>query len=275
MGVSTIRIIMDNQHDLATLTASSAQAPVEYTQIKGRSYSWRGGSARNEQVTAMLENPDFISAVVVYGHNLSSVGTVQVEYLFEGAVVYDTGPIVAADIIPLGVWRAGIDPWGGQDLSALPSIHYNVWTEPTLIDGYRLTFDDPGNHGGYIQVGRIFSGIPYSPPKKMNVEFGVKLAWQFRGEKQRTESGSLRHIGGGVSRRLTFDLNHLDDEEYSILTQELLKAGVSKDVYINIFPETGGVKEASHAFVAMRDGDYEHVHDRHNNWRSPHVYLEV
>ncbi|GAA0694058.1 hypothetical protein [Vreelandella titanicae] len=271
----TMRAIMDNEHDRATLTASSAQSPVENTQMAGRSYSWRGLTATNERITAMLENPTFISSVVVYGHNLSSVGTVQVEYLFEGEVVFDTGPVVAADIIPLGVWRAGIDPWGGSDLTSLPSIHYNVWTEPTLVDGYQITFDDPNSEAGYIQVGRIFSGLPYSPPKDMNVSWGVKLRWVFRGEKKRTESGSLRHIGGGVSRRLTFDFKHLDDEETGILTQELLRAGAGQEVYINIYPEEGGVKEAAHAFVAMLDDDFETTNEFHNNFSAPLAYLEV
>lgn len=271
----TIRVIMNNEHDRATLAASSAQSAAEYTQVSGRSYSWRTLTTKNEQLIVTLENPDFISSVVVYGHNLSSVGTVQVEYLFEGNVVHDTGPVVAADVIPLGVWRAGIDPWGGSDLSSLPSIHYNVWTTPTLVDSYRITFDDPLNEAGYIQVGRIFSGMHYSPPKDMNVSWGVKLKWEFRGEKKRTESGSLRHIGGGVSRRLTFDFKHLDDEEVGILTQELLKAGAGKEIYISIYPEEGGVKEASHAFVAMLDGDFETTNDSYDNFSTPLAYLEV
>ena len=271
----TMRVILDNEHDRATLTASSAQSPAEDTQKSGRSYSWRSLTKTNERITATLDNPAFISSVVVYGHNLSSVGTVRVRYHFEGEVVLDTGPVVAADIIPLGVWRAGIDPWGGSDLSSLPSIHYNVWTEPTLVDSYDITFDDPNSEAGYIQVGRIFSGVPYSPPKDMNVSWGVKLKWVFQGKKKKTESGSLRHIGGGVSRRLSFDFKHLDNEEAGILTQELLKAGAAQEVYISIYPEEGGVKEAAHAFVAMLDGDFETTNDFYNNFVTPLAYLEV
>ncbi|WP_404462889.1 hypothetical protein LG331_09020 [Vreelandella aquamarina] len=270
-----LRLIIDNAHDAATLTATSEALPVANTQRSGRSYVWRSNGTGQQVLTGTFDVPRYLSALLVYNHNLTSEGTLRIEYLLEGAVVFDTGPVIAADIIPLGIWQAGIDPWGAQDLTELPSVQYNVWTDSTLVSSYRLTLNDPGNPDGFLQVSRIFAGIPYSPDPDKNASFGVNLEWQEFAEHQRTESGSLRTIGEGVARRLSFDLNHLDSVGLAELGRELLKAGKQQDVYISLYPETGGMKEAEHAFIARRANNYGHTHNYVNNWQAPLVLEEV
>jgi hypothetical protein len=273
MVLSNLRLIIDNAHDAATLTATSEALPVAYTQRSGRSYVWRSAGLGEQTITGTFDVPRFISSLVVYNHNLSSEGTIRFEYLLNGDVVFDTGPVISADIIPLGVWRAGIDPWGAQDLTELPAVQYNVWTESTLVSGYRITLNDPGNSDGFLQIARVFSGIPYSP--EYNASFGLSLEWLEFAENKRTESGSLRTIGEGTARRLSFDLAHLNSAGLGALGKELLRAGKRSDVYISVYPETGGMREAEHAFVCRRESNYSHNHDFFNNWQAPLTFEEV
>lgn len=271
--MSNLRMIIENAHDDAMLTATSEALPVAFTQRSGRSYVWRSTSLDEQVITASFSEPRFLSAMVLYNHNLTSEGTIRVEYLLEGETVYDSGTIIAADIIPLGVWRAGIDPWGAQDVTELPIAQYNVWTESTLVDGYRITLNDANHPDGYLQIARIITGVAYSP--RFNASYGVELEWVDFAENTRTESGSLRTIGEGMARRLTFDLSHLSGAGLGELSREMLKARKRQDIYVSLYPEAGSIKEAEHAFVARRDNNYGHTHDRARNWQNQMVLEEV
>lgn len=268
-----IRLIINNEHDEATLTATSEATPIDYTQRSGRSYVWRSADLAPQTITATLPGVRYLSGLVVYNHNLTSLGTIRIEYLLDGTVVYDSGEIIAADLIPLGTWQAGVDPWGEQDLTELPTVQYNVWTAPTLADSYRISVDDPSNPDGYMQIARIFAGIAYSP--EYNPQYGLSLEWQDFAENRRTESGSLRTVGSGTARRLTFDLDFLSRAGLTQLSRELLRTGKGRDIYISVYPGVGGMREAEHAFVARRSSDYAHSHAFFNNWQSSLEFQEV
>jgi len=271
--IDRIRLIINNEHDIATLTATSEATPIAYTQRSGRSYPWRSTGTADQTITASFATPTYVSGVVVYNHNLTASGVVRVEYLLAGEVVYDSGDVIAANIIPIGTWRAGIDPWGAENLAELPTVQYNVWTSSTLVDGYRITLKDPDNPDGYLEVSRIFAGVSYSP--QINPQYGLSLEWQDFSENQRTESGSLRTVGAGTARRLTFDLGHLDDVELTRLSREMLRSGKGRDLYVSVYPGAGGMMEAEHAFVARRASDYAHGHTFYRNWESSLELQEV
>lgn len=270
---NNIRMIINNEHDEATLTATSEAMPVAYTQRSGRSYVWRSTDTADQTITASFTTPTYVSGVVVYNHNLTASGVVRVEYLLDGQVVYDSGDVIAANIIPIGTWRAGIDPWGAEDLTELPTVQYNIWTSATLVDGYRITIKDPANPDGYLQVSRIFAGVSYSP--QLNPKYGLSLEWQDLSANQRTESGSLRTVGEGTARRLTFDLSYLDNAELTRLSREMLRSGKGQDLYVSVYPGAGGMMEAEHAFVARRASDYAHGHTFYRNWESSLELQEV
>lgn len=266
-------MIINNFHDTATLTATSEALPVSYTQQSGRSKIWRSVDTAPQVIIGTLPSPNFLSALVVYNHNLTTVGTIRIEYLLQGEVVYDSGVIVASTLIPLGIWRVGVDPWGAQDLTEFPNTHYVVWTEPTLATDYRITISDSNNPAGYVEVSRIIAGLFYTP--KMNASYGVKLEWQDFAEHKRTEGNSLRTIGNGTARVMSFDLAYLEREGLGELSRELLKTGKRQDIYINLYPEKGGALEAEHAFVARREGSYGHEHNYFNNWQTQLAMTEV
>ena len=269
-----IRLIIDNLHDEAEVTATSQALPSSNTQRSGRSYVWRSTGLGEQVLTASFETARFINAGVLLDHNLSLTASIRLELLVDGDVVYDSGDVSPGEIKPLGVWIAGVDPWGQSDLSTLPTQQYVVWLpELTLCSEYRITINDPENPDGYIQIGRIFSGEYYSP--EFNPEYGLTLEWQDFSENVRTESGSLRSIGTGTARLVSFELPRNKQRGVGELTQLMMSVGREKDVYISIYPERGGLLESEHAFVARRRNNYAHTHSFYGNWQTALQFEEV
>lgn len=273
--MNPISILFENLHDAATLTASSAQSPVEYTQISGKSYLFRTQGVTNETLVGELDHAAFMSLVAIYGHNLSPGGLINIELLLNGEVVAETGFQGVAELIPLGRFRVGIDPWGGHDLSGLSTVRFEARLEPAIANAYRITIDDPTNEHGYLEVGRVFAGSPWSPPKDMNISYGVGMKNKTSTRKERTEGGSLIAIGKGGWREVSFSLDHLEDDEFENFVKEMNKTDDTTEVYISVYPDKGGVLEAIHSFAAMRQDGYEHTHDRHRNHKVPLTYVEV
>lgn len=270
-----IQILFDNKHDTAILTASSQQSPPEYTQVNGSSFLFRTLGIENETLTATLDSADYLSKVVVNGHNLSPAGTINVELLLNNSVVAETGFKGVAELIPLGRFRVGIDPWGGHDLSGLSTVSFEANFEPTIANGYRVTFDDPTNEKSYLEVDRMFSGSPWSPPEDMNISYPVKVQNKTATKKEQTEGGTWIAIGKGGWREVSFSLEHLENDEFENFIKEMNKTDDTTVVYINVYPESGGVIEAIHSFAAMRKDGYDHEHNRPRNRKVPLTYVEV
>ncbi|QFT84990.1 hypothetical protein FIU88_08375 [Halomonas sp. THAF12] len=270
---NTLRMIVDNLHDTTTLTATSEALAVAYTQRTGRAYVWRSADLADQVITATLPTPAFIDALVIYRHNLSATATVRLELLNEGSVVYDTGAVIVSGLVALGDFRFGVDPWGATLTDDLPIQQAPFWFPATAITGYRLTISDPENLDGVMEVGRIIAGTTVIP--QFNASYGVELEWQDAAEHRRSEGGSLRTLGGGLARRLAFDLDYMDANGRATLTRAFLRGGKGRDVYVSMYPEAGGLEEAEHAFLARRQDNYGHRHDFFANWRSSLTLVEV
>ncbi|SJN11587.1 hypothetical protein CZ787_06260 [Halomonas citrativorans] len=229
----------------------------------------------NETLTATLESAVYMSKVVIYGHNLSPAGTINVALLLNGEAVAETGFKGVAELIPLGRFRVGIDPWGGHDLSGLSTVSFEANFTPEVANGYRITIKDPTNENGYLEIGRVFSGVPWSPPESMGVSFGVSMKTKTATRKERTEGGSLIAIGKGSWREVSLSFDHLEDNEFENFVKEMNKTDDTTEVYISVYPDKGGVIEAIHSFVAMRQDGYDHTHDRARNRKVPLTYVEV
>ncbi|UXZ55834.1 hypothetical protein LOS15_07390 [Halomonas sp. 7T] len=271
--MSNLRLIIDNVHDSAVLTATSEALSIAHTQRSGRSYPWRSVDTSTQVIEGTLASLTYLDAIVLYRHNLSAAATVRIEWLNDVGIVQDTGEQSAAELIPPPLLRLGVDPWGASYNDKIPVAVQPYWITPDFVTRYRITINDPANPDGYIQIGRIIAGLSFSP--RYNFSYGVKLEWVEQVEHRRTEGGSLRSIGGGLARRLTLDLNHLSDADRTTLTTELVKRGQGADVFISAYPEQGGIKEIEHTLLARRDANYAHTHDFYNNWQSSLPFLEV
>lgn len=269
-----LRLIIDNTHDTATLSATSEALPIAYTQRSGRAYAWRSTSTASQVIQGTLPGTVFIDAIVLYRHNLSAAATARIELLdSDGNVIHDTGEQSLAELIPLGIFRLGIDPWGATYNDQIPVTCSPFWLTPMAIGGYRITLSDDTNPAGFLQVGRIIAGLSFSPT--FNPSYGLKLEWQENVEHRRTEGGSLRSIGQGLARRLEMDLDYMAETDRAKLTAEFVKRGKGADVFVSVYPEQGGLKEIEHSFLARRDANYTHIHNYCANWQSSLPLLEV
>ena len=269
-----LRIIFDNISDTASLTATSEALPIDYVKRAGRSYTWRSTDVGEQTINGTFASPSYINSLAVLRHNISASGTVRIEFLLSGSVVYDSGDVFPSELKPLGEWVVGVDPWGTSSLSLLPTQQFVIWLDNVILaDSYRITINDASNPDGYIQVGRIFAGEYYSP--EINAEYGLQLEWQDFGENRRTESGSLRTINTGFARRVSFGLDILSPQEFSRLTLAVARTPKENDIYINIYPEQGGVLEASHAFLAKRESNYQTVNNQFDSFSNQLTFNEV
>ena len=269
-----LRMIIDNLHDIAELSATSEGMPIEFTQRSGRSYVWRSSDTQEQVIEAALPEGRFVDGVAVLNHNLSVNSRVVIELLLDDVVVAVSGEIRPSEVKPLGQFVFGVDPWGASDLSVLPQKQFVWWLDDiTLCNGYRITIGDEDNQEGFLQIGRIFAGQAYSP--KFNPAYGLTLEWQDFGEHRRTEGGSLRTIGQGSARRLSFDLDLIETRGRDELSRQFVRYGKEQDIYVNVYPTQRGIKEAEHAFVARRDATYRHQHDYYGNWAMRFAFLET
>lgn len=269
-----LRIIFDNVHDRASLTATTNALPIAYTQRSGRSYAWRSTNLNQQRITATLMPATYLDSLVIYQHNLSVGARVRFEALLGGSVVADTGFRLPSEIKPLGEWVVGVDPWGTSNLAMLPVRQFVIWLpEITLCDSYRITIQDPQNPDGYMQIGRIFSGQYYSPEN--NAVYGMGFENEEFVDQVRTAGKSLRSVGEGSARVVSFDLDMLKKTGMEDLALLLMTNSKRKEVYVNMYPEQGGVTEAIYAFVAKRRSNFSQTNNYFNNWANSHVFEEA
>lgn len=271
--MANLRLIINNVHDGAILSATSEALPIGNTQRTERVRCWRSTDTAQQVITATLPTPSFLDGVVLYRHNLSSAARVRLELLSNLDVVYDSGSVNVSGLIPLGEFAFGVDPWGATSTDSLPIQQAAFWLPSILATGYRITIEDPDNFDGYFEVGRLVSGQVVSP--QFNVSYDLQLEWQDFAEHRRTEGGSLRTIGEGLTRRLPIDLDWMNAADRAMLASAFLRAGKRHDVYVSVLPGAGGFDEAEYAFLARRENNLAHTHNFFNNWRSQIIFVET
>ncbi len=248
---------MDNLHDRATLTASSAapECGIDNTQRNEREYLWRSTGLSPQTITATLPELQFVDSVVLSGHNLSNTAVITLELLLDGEAVATVADISTAEYIPAGTWRAGIDPFGASynDRLSQPLTIIDVPTTPCT--GYRVTLDDPDNTDTAMEVWRIVAGLVFEG--EYGPSYGVKLDWVDPGKAQRSAGRTRRVIGGGDPwRELTVSLDFLNEEDRSRLLLELAQVGIGGDVFVDCYPERAGVDRLTGAFLAQLSSGY-------------------
>ena len=95
-------------------------------------------------------------------------GVIVVVTLFAGALdsatVYSSGFVVPADIIPIGDWAAGVDPYGGSLLHDGANALIQYIEPAVMFQSFRLQIY-PLDHAGVIQL-RSFMLGEYAAPEK-------------------------------------------------------------------------------------------------------------
>jgi len=271
-----IRLILDNVHDAATLTATSAASgvPVENTQRNDRVRVWRSAGTGVQVIEGTLAVGAIVDNLAVLNHNLSATASVQLTLLNGGVESWDSGEQPAGEFIPAGVWRAGIDPWGATYNDKLKQPSTLLSFPITPISGYRLTIKDELNPSGAIEIGRIVLGLVFSPA--FNASYDLQIKWQDAAQHEYSAGQTLRTINGGKPRRITtFSLDWLQTQDRARLIEELAQRGMIADVFVDLYPKSTGIERFNGAFLARLTEGYGDSHSFYNNHASTFSFIEV
>lgn len=271
--MANLRLVFDNLHDSAELSASTEALSIEHTRHSSRAYVWRSTGTADQVLEAKFGQAAQVGALALVRHNFSGNARIRMELMFNNEVIYDTGMRPLPESMGLGVFRAGIDPWGITYSNDLPNASTVLWAPDVGANGYRFTIQDPKNADGFVEVGRIVCGETFSP--EINADYGLRLDWVDSTEQMRTEAGTLRSVGGNLFRRLEIDLSMLSDRQRGELTNLMVKSGKRGDVFVSAFPSAGGRREVEYAFLARRVSDWGHEHDFYQNWKGSLTFEEV
>lgn len=277
MARKNIKLLALNLHDTATLSASSEVLPVENTQRSERPMIWRSAGNGPQIITADFAAAAVVDCIAIARHSLSAGGVWRVELLNGQDVVYDSTDQPVAMVIPAGVWRAGVDPWGATYNDQLPS---NVALSAHWLDhgylatGYRITIT-PAATDAYVDIGRIFAGSSFSPSQ--NFDWNPSIGWMESAEHLMTEGGSMRTVGiNGLRRKTSINLSWMNESDRTQLIGLLGKAGLGADLLVSIYPESdSAMLELEGMMVCRRDGALAVTHSMANTWRMPLTFLEI
>ena len=244
MSHNAVRVIYKNLADSATLSASSsasASTGVGNLKTNYKRQVWRsvGTSA---VITATLNDLEYIGCVALPLCNLSVTSTIRVrvyDAAVLGALVYDSGTQPAN---PPGTF--GELDWGYQALgfnnhyTLLPNHAYAVVWIPKETVGQRIEIElaDPtDNQFGYLEAARLVIGTYWEP--EITADLGVQLGLDDNSSHTRTESHDLRTTQRPANRVLSFALSSLDPDEGQVLQGILNATGISKPIFVSLYPE--------------------------------------
>lgn len=247
----------DDVHRLATLTATTEGSglPIENTQNGYRGYPWRSTSIATHTITGTLATDYQATDLIINKHNLTSAATIQLVLKDGGSggtTQYDSGEVEFTELIELGVFEFGVDPWGGEysEPWGLKALQLS-FTQATF-DYYEITIKDGANGDGYLQAGQILLGNSFTPANNFS-RGGAVLDYQDGTQLTRTDGGSLRaETLSETYRRLTVSLDWMEPSDRTELISKVGRAGRGVDIFVSAYPNEGGLKEAHYSFVAKR-----------------------
>lgn len=252
--MANMRIIYDNKADSATITASTTTGSLAASNMQN---DYKGKHHRSTD-TSVSYTLTWSSAVSIGGiglpaTNLSPTSTIRVR-LYTNASdtspVADSGTISANSSSTIGLWDwtnpldANSFIYGGLTKSAVWfSQHYSV--KKVLVD-----LVDIDNLAGYIDCSRLICG-PYWEPK-YNVSNGVTYSCNDTSEQIRNDSGDLLTDRGFLYDQLNFDLSVIVESDKTKLLDIIKYVGVSKNIFISLFPENNSSREQNYIIYGKR-----------------------
>jgi hypothetical protein len=227
----------DNTRWLTTLPASNVQ-------LEGRAAVARSATSSfgNTGFVVDFAAARNVNACVAYRHNLSATATLRV-VLFDGPgltgnLLYDSGNEDASSL-----WSSY--SWVTDTLAPKFS---TLWLPATYAARSALVLlRDKANADGYIQLKRLMLGEVINPTRQ--VITGMGLQWVDDSQQQRTLAGSLRTDPQARYRRLTGELDALPESERAAVVEAAGYAGLSREVFVSVYPGLGGTQERDHSLL--------------------------
>lgn len=201
------------------------------------------------------------SMAALIRHNFENASTWRVQLYSDAAwttQIYDSGTLNAFPGATLGELDWGVSPLGSGIYDAFMGQRLSVmwFTEVTALS-FKITVNDSGNSATYVDISRLFLGKYISPV--YNATYGMKLSWKENTAQSRSDGGTLRSDGGQPWRTLQFDLGALPEADRAAWSDVFRYAGLRKDMFISIFPGSGGELERDYQmackFIQLPEND--------------------
>lgn len=257
---SNLRLILKNEWDIATLSATNESLPIRHTQEERRDDPFESINTSDVVITATWDNPVQASGFGMTRHNLSSGATIQILLKIKDEVVY-TNTEDLSQYIPAGVWRVGIDVPGATWNEQLATQQTAIWFDTQTFDSAIITIKNATNPDGYINIPRICLGLHWSPAT--NFDYGAALGRIENAKHTLMDSGGLYSEGGHAdSRTFRIGLEQMQSEtDFVDLWISLGKVGQINDFLLAAYPEGQGVFRDIHIFMARRvqDNIFQHA----------------
>ena len=250
---SNLHIIHGSDLDAENLTvtpAPVASLPATNMQKQGRGRITRiMGTSATIKANVIGTTAD---GFALANHNLENTATIRLR-LYDadnqsGNLVYDSGVMPVATIIPWGVMRPGLDAWGfAYESAGMPKI-FSLWFDLTAYKSLVIDVSSPDNT--QIDIGRLFIGSAFVPA--INYNWGNGIEWVDPSKHTRTAAGSLKTHSIRAYRRFTYDLGHLSNEERERLSYDLERVTKSGDVLICLDPTATGRTALEQTMIGKR-----------------------
>lgn len=281
--MNKVRLLLKNKWDEAELVAVTgteiSTLPLTHSQLYGRSLT--AGITPDESGVSAIEfnlpELTLLSGFVLYRHWLSNSAKWRLE-LFDGLncsgiQLFDSGLIDAIPTKTLGELDWLVDPLVASAFDTWPFKFSQLWFSDVFAFSGRMTLQDEYGRDGIHEFDRIYMGVTFQP--SFNFSWGSEFAWQTTAKQKETAAGSVFAAAKPKTRQLAFSLDYILESERPHLSAAFQDVGISKDWFISLYPELGGIKEIEHAMAAKFTALPALINSAFNNYTIKYVVREA
>jgi hypothetical protein len=281
--MNKVRLLLKNKWDEAELVAVTgteiSTLPLTHSQLYGRSLT--AGITPDESGVSAIEfnlpELTLLSGFVLYRHWLSNSAKWRLE-LFDGLncsgiKLFDSGLIDAIPTKTLGELDWLVDPLVASAFDTWPFKFSQLWFSDAFAFSGRMTLQDEYGRDGIHEFDRIYMGVTFQP--SFNFSWGSEFAWQTTAKQKETAAGSVFAAAKPKTRQLAFSLDYILESERPHLSAAFQDVGISKDWFISLYPELGGIKEIEHAMAAKFTALPALINSAFNNYTIKYVVREA
>lgn len=236
MALNNLRIIYQNLADTASVTASTTQGastPASNLQKDAKGLVWRS-TGSTATLTVTFASAQAIGGVVLPFTNFTSnTATITVTGFNGATLVYSqSGTCCPWNTLGLSAGSPNTYAYGGGTCARL---WLSTANQAIPVTSVNITISGTGT--SYIEASRLIVGKYWSPV--YNTGYGMTATIKDLSTHDRTESGDLVTQRGPRFNSLSFDLAWLSPNDRVQMTKILLGNGISKPLFVSLFPDNG------------------------------------
>lgn len=279
--MTNLRLLAQNKADVATITASvgttlSANLPITNLQKYNNSRVARFTSISDSGIKGNFSSKNVINCVALWRQTFTPTATWRVRFYDAvdqgGTLIYDSGGVNAIQGKSLDELDWGIDPLNMGALAGTGQPVTVLWTADYEVRSFLINVYDPAANL-YFDIARLYIGRYFEP--QYNGDWGLKHSNVDNTTQFRTHGAGMWSSTVAKYRKISFGLSNLTPKDRTTIMEAFDYAGKTKDIFISIFPENGGILEHDYSFAGKFVNSPEISTDFYNNYASQYEIEEV